>query len=153
MDKGKRARTKLVDEIIRKAANNEMIKLEEMADIKQYKEQIQNRKQEINEIFNDFDHNMKNIEMKHNKNSLPINSTMTSEKALDKIIKRRISQAIKKIYNYYLEKTGESDTKSYEEIYTQIIDRQLRISWLLDNWESHKDILKQQYVENEDMEL
>ena len=130
---------KLIDEKIQFALEEKLNKLESMTDIEEYQHHISGRKVGILNILNNFNYvisifesNKKFVSLEKKKKDI------SYQYALDKIIKRIITEELELLYQNVSLSTSSSSARISE----QIFDRKIKIAELLDNYDDNMKYLK-----------
>lgn len=131
--------SKKVDRKIARVIEEELTHLESIAEFEVYRAQIKDRRNGILTVLENFNHNMGIIEqtsgpkVKSNKSSV----IYSKEYALDKVIRRKVTEKIENLYKEQLQSVEQSEgkrgTESNKEL-TQIIDRKKRLEYLLNDY-------------------
>lgn len=128
---------RFLDKKILETIDEELETLEQLTDVKEYKKQIGNRRTGITMFFKDYE---KNRELIQEKNWYRIKGKITKAdnytKALDKIMQDKIETRMGKISTNALKSRDGREGRLNEEI-TQIVDRQLGVIELLENYDEN----------------
>ena len=119
----------------------ELLKLEDIARLKQYKEQIHSRRVGIKFFFKDFEYNNCILKSKSRfgfSNTL-FNVSDIYEKSLDDIIFNKINYIISKMF--YEVSKNITNNKTIQEKLNKIIDRKLGVKTLFDNFSENINFL------------
>jgi hypothetical protein len=132
--------TKNIDENILSHIILKLDALGSIAELQEYKIQIYKRKRELMNIFVDFDSNMDIMETRKRYSKTTPLCYYKNENLyyLDKIIQRTIFDELE---NFYI-KTSNSFICNKDHILSQILDRQLSLNQLFDNYEENIKILE-----------
>lgn len=132
--------TKLIDEKIQSVLEIKFNNLEKLADVEAYKNQISLRKNGIIDILNNFDYYMDIIDdqKRYTYASTSNKKHQNAIVVLDKIIKRIITEALEHLYA-----SVSSTSIDCNKERSQILDRQLKIIKLLDNYDDNIKILEE----------
>lgn len=142
--------TKRIDEKISANIEEELGRLEQEVDVKEYKDQIVERKEGIRHVFVSFEHNMEMIE-ENNRYSVLDKSKDTRnihERNVDKIIQKRIWQRLEKLYQNTMHYTCFQNPQEQGKELTQILDRQIRVNELLERYNENMAILEKRTKES-----
>lgn len=132
--------TKFIDEKINGCIVGELKKLEDLAEIEEYKEQIRKRREGITNILSSFDYNMEIIKrQKKCQNRKKVDELPSYIRPLDKIIAKRLNERLEREYQNTLVLQGQS--KIIDKELVQILDRQLAITELLGEYDENIQIL------------
>ena len=137
-NQNKRITTQEIDQIIHSYIDIALLKVKDLCEIRKFKSHVDERRRILKHFFKEFDENMEIIELRGNMYTLvKINHQSESnwEKLLDRIIKRRISEHLDSLYSN-IDGRRSSSTFS-EKFLTQIIDRNIRVSSLLENFDNN----------------
>lgn len=128
---------RFLDKKILETIDEELETLEQLTDVKEYKKQIGNRRTGITMFFKDYE---KNRELIQEKNWYRVKGKITKAdnytKALDKIMQDKIETRMEKISTNALKSRDGREGRLNEEI-TQIVDRQLGVIELLENYDEN----------------
>ncbi|MBO5478318.1 MAG: hypothetical protein J6A04_01130 [Clostridia bacterium] len=146
--------TKRIDERICSSIIDELKELEEKAEIEEYKTQIQQRSKGIQQIFVNFDHDMEIIDRVNRFRVIPsVPLTFDRVVCLDRIIGKRISEKLESMYQIAQSENFENKEDKLKEL-SQILDRQLRVNNLLQQYDENMEILsrhRQSYAPNKEL--
>lgn len=133
--------TKLIDEKIQLCIYVGLKSLECSANIDEYKIHISESRTKILSLLNNFDDNMEILEdRKRFPPSSKTNNTLNNTTILDSIIKDNINKSLSEMLNHI----SSSSSIDFNKESSQIIDRQLRIGELLDNYEEYIKIIEEE---------
>lgn len=139
-------RIKNIDRKILGTVNNVLINLEQLAELREYKDHIISRQKSIKRLFQEFE--VITFEVDRKKELLKPKKMKSNEDSyqyqLDRIIKRKISNELENFYN----RISVSSINDQLAILTQLTDRKLRLEDLFDKY-----YLYVEYLENTDPEL
>lgn len=130
--------TQEIDKIIHSYIDIALLKVKDLCEIKKFKFHVDERRRILKYFFKEFDENMEIIELHGSRYILlKINHQQTNnwEESLDRIIKRRISENLDSLYSN-VDSRKSSNTFS-EKFLSQIIDRNIRVSSLLENFDNN----------------
>lgn len=148
-NKQKTHETQQIDEIIHSCIDIALLKVRDLCEIKQFESRIDERRKTLKSFFEDFDENMEIIELcgdRYNIVKIAAQPKNSWEEALDRIIKKKISENLNSLYNNVNSRAC-SDMIS-QKFLCQIIDRNMRVSSLLENFDCNIETLNkynQQY--------
>lgn len=131
--------SKRVDKKIGKVIEEELTRLESIAEFEVYRTQIRDRCNGILTVMENFNHNMGIIEQTRGTKVISNKSSViySKEYALDKVIRRKVLEKIENLYKEQLKSVEQSEGKreaeSNKEL-TQIIDRKKRLEYLLNDY-------------------
>lgn len=130
--------TKSIDERIQKCLQAKFDRLGVLAEVDEYKNHIAKRASGVLGILNNFDENMDIIEQRKPFSITKDKNSKGYLSALDEIIKESIIKELDKMYN----NTVSLPSNFYRKMASQILDREVRLSRLLDNYDSYMEILE-----------
>lgn len=131
--------TKLIDEKIQRTLEEKLNKLESMTDIEEYQHHISERKAGILNILSNFDYVISILELR--KKAIPLEKkkkVISYKTALDKIIKKSITEELEVLYQNVYSSTSSNATN----VSIQIFDRKTKIAELLDNYDDNMKFLE-----------
>ena len=134
--------TQKIDERISMCIDSELQKLEDISDSSVISNQINNRRNAIKNLFNtDFDANFEILtKSKHAQSLKPTqspNESYLKRKALDRVMKKKIYTGLDNLYHSISLYSTSSNQKMYLKELSQILDRQLAINWLLEDFDNN----------------
>lgn len=141
-NKEKSHETQKIDEIIHSCIDIALLRIKDLCEIQQFESHVDKRRQTLRNFFEDFDENMEIIELCRDRyNIVKITTPQKNnwEESLDRIIKRKISENLNSLYNNVNSRTY-TNTLS-QKFLCQIIDRNMRVSSLLENFDCNIDSL------------
>ena len=125
------------DERIRDEIIKTLSEMSQSTDIKEYKDQIDDRINLFKLIFENFEQYMEDLELKRR---LDYNNkrkkTISSQTVLDRYIQKRISEVLDTMYEEIHKKTSSSNS-NLNSFLCQILDRKIRIEYLLDDYDEN----------------
>ncbi|MBP3708113.1 MAG: hypothetical protein J6J36_05850 [Clostridia bacterium] len=141
-NQSKKITTQEIDQIIHSYIDIALLKVKDLCEIKKFKSHVDERRRILKYFFKEFDENMEIIEFRGNMYTIvKVNhqSKNNWEEILDRIIKRRISENLDSLYSD-IDSRRSSNTFS-EKFLSQIIDRNIRVSSLLENFDNNMQAL------------
>lgn len=132
--------TKQIDEKISANIASELEKLEQESKKEEYKLQIRQRKQGVKQVLISFDGSMEIIEKNRSYKITKIEED-TSRRILDEVMQRRIWERLEKMYQYTMNYGRFEDEKERKKELSQILDRQIRIRQLLEQYDENMSLL------------
>ncbi len=129
-----------MDKKMLECIDSELKRLEDASNIEEYKKQIHSRREGFKLIFSDFDFFIKII--RSHKGGVNIkNNEIGYKEILDKILKDKITYKLEQIYKKAVI-LGEGSEDLFNCKISQIIDRQIGIGEILDNYNECMDIIE-----------
>ena len=129
-----------MDKKMLECIDSELKRLEDASNIEEYKEQIHIRREGFKLIFSDFDFFIKII--RSHKGGVNIkNNEIGYKEILDKILKDKITYKLEQIYKKAVI-WGEGSEDLFNCKISQIIDRQIGIGEILDNYNDCMNIIE-----------
>lgn len=129
-----------MDKKMLECIDSELKRLEDASNIEAYKKQIHIRREGFKLIFSDFDFFIKIIRSHKEKINIRKNEIGYKE-ILDKILKDKITYKLEQIYKKAVI-WGEGSEDLFNCKISQIIDRQIGIGEILDNYNECMDIIE-----------
>ena len=129
-----------MDKKMLECIDSELKRLEDASNIEEYNKQIHSRREGFKLIFSDFDFFIKII--RSHKGGVNIkNNEIGYKEILDKILKDKITYKLEQIYKKAVI-LGEGSEDLFNCKISQIIDRQIGIGEILDNYNECMDIIE-----------